>query len=55
MSRIKPSKKLTKEVREIPSVKRINTPVSISLIGCYYEHIYYILWFDREHSIVPAG
>jgi hypothetical protein len=24
------------------------------VFGAYIEHVFYVLWFDREHSIVPA-
>lgn len=25
------------------------------VFGCYLEHVYYLLWFDRNHEIVPSG
>jgi hypothetical protein len=25
------------------------------VFGCYFEHVYYLLWFDRNHEIVPSG
>jgi hypothetical protein len=24
------------------------------VFGAYYEHVYYVLWFDPQHDIVPA-
>ena len=25
------------------------------VFGFYFEHIYYLLWFDRNHKIIPSG
>ncbi len=36
-------------------IAAIRASQKIRVFGVYIEHVFYILWFDRNHEIIPAS
>lgn len=48
-------KGVSRPMRLSPEIKIAGVRASSELrvFGAYHDHVFYILWFDRRHEIVP--
>lgn len=49
-------RKVTRPTRLSPEIKiaGIRVDQKMRLFGAYHDHVFYVLWFDPEHAIIPV-